>query len=312
MTDHDQLFKSLIQEFLGDLLRIVVPQLAARLRVDHPEFLESELFTSFPEGKRRHLDVVARVESVEGEPEVVLVHVEVERQARKAMGLRLLDYAMQLWLKHHQPVVPIVVYLRGGKADVTREELRLDLFGQSFFTFSYLAFGLSRSQAGEYLGRPEPLAWGLAGLMRKGKLSAARHRLACLEPMTTAELTDKQRFLLVNLVETYVQLDEAAQEEYEALLTDKEHEEVATMELTWAGKIAHEARQEARETALQEGLQKGREEGKRDLLLDLLEHRFGRLPRATVNRVNALTSSEELSRLAARVLDAPSLEDLGL
>jgi len=116
----------------------------------------------------------------------------------------------------------------------------------------------------------------------------------------------------VNLVETYVQLDEAAQEEYEALLTDKEHEEVATMELTWAGKIAHEARQEARETALQEGLQKGREEGKRDLLLDLLEHRFGRLPRATVNRVNALTSSEELSRLAARVLDAPSLEDLGL
>jgi flagellar biosynthesis/type III secretory pathway protein FliH len=120
----------------------------------------------------------------------------------------------------------------------------------------------------------------------------------------------------VNLVETYIQLDDAAQEEYQALLADKEHEEVATMELTWAGKIAHDARQEAREIALQEGLQKGREEGreegKRDLLLDLLEHRFGRLPKATVNRVNALTSSEELSRLAARVLDAPTLEDLGL
>jgi flagellar biosynthesis/type III secretory pathway protein FliH len=144
--------------------------------------------------------------------------------------------------------------------------------------------------------------------MRRGKLSAARHRLACLEPMTTAKLTDKQRFLLVNLVETYIQLDVAAQEEYEALLADKGHEEVAAMEMTWAGKIAHEAR----ETALREGLQKGREEGKRDLLLDLLEHRFGRLPKATVNRVNALTSSEELSRLAARVLDAPSLEDLGL
>jgi len=308
VTDHDQLFKSLFQEFFGDLLRIVAPELAARLRVDQPEFLESELFTSFPEGRRRHLDVVARVESVEGEPEVVLVHVEVERQARKTMGLRLLDYAMQLWLKHHQPVLPIVVYLRGGKADVTREEVRLGLFGQSFFIFSYLAFGLSRSQAGAYLARPEPLAWGLAGLMRRGKLSAARHRLSCLEPMTTAELTDKQRFLLVNLVETYIQLDEAAQEEYEALLADQGHEEVVAMEMTWAGKIAHEAR----ETALQEGREEGREEGKRDLLLEQLEHRFGRLPKATVNRVNALTSSEELSRLAARVLDAPSLEDLGL
>jgi predicted transposase YdaD len=308
VTDHDQLFKSLFQEFFGDLLRIVAPELAARLRVEHPELLESELFTSFPEGKRRHLDLVVRVESVEGEPEVVLVHVEVERQARKAMGLRLLDYAMQLWLKHHQPVVPIVVYLRGGKEDVTREELRLGLFGQSFFTFSYLAFGLSRSQADEYLARPEPLSWGLAGLMRRGKLSAALHRLSCLEPMTRADLTDKQRFLLVNLVETYIQLDEAEQGEYEALLAARGHEEVAAMEMTWAGKIAHEAR----ETALREGLQKGREEGKRDLLLDLLEHRFGRLPRVTVNRVNALTSSEELSRLAARVLDAPSLEDLGL
>lgn len=137
-----------------------------------------------------------------------------------------------------------------------------------------------------------------------GKLSAARHRLSCLEPMTKSKLTDKQRFLLVSLVETYIQLDDAAQEEYQALLADQGHEEVAAMEMTWAGKIAHEAR----ETALQEG----REEGKRDLLLEQLEHRFGRLPRATVNRVNALTSSEELSRLAARVLDAPSLEDLGL
>jgi hypothetical protein len=48
------------------------------------------------------------------------------------------------------------------------------------------------------------------------------------------------------------------------------------------------------------------------LLLEQLERRFGPLPQATVKRVRALTSSEELSRLAARVLDAPSLEDLGL
>lgn len=316
MTDHDQFFKHLLQEFFGDLLRIVAPELAAKLRVEDPTFLESELFTSFPEGQRRYLDLVARLHSHEGEPEIVLVHVEVERQARRTMGLRLLDYALQLWLKHHHLVVPIVLYLRGGKADITREEVRLGAFGQSFLTFSYLAFGLSRSQAAEYLGRPEPLAWGLAGLMRRGKLSAARHRLACLEPMTTAELTDRQRFLLMNLVETYIQWDKAAQEEYEALLAEEGHEEVATMEMTWADRLRQEGRQEARESALQEGLQKGlqkgREEGKRDLLLDLLQHRFGPLPKATVKRVRGLTSSEELSRLAARVLDAPSLEELGL
>ena len=88
------------------------------------------------------------------------------------------------------------------------------------------------------------------------------------------------------------------------------------MEMTWAGRIAHEARESALkegiEKGLEKGLEKGREEGKRDLLLEQLERRFGPLPQATVKRVRALTSPEELSRLAARVLDAPSLEDLGL
>ena len=88
----------------------------------------------------------------------------------------------------------------------------------------------------------------------------------------------------------------AAQEEYEVLLAEEGHEEVATLETTWADRIREE----------------GIEKGKRDLLLDLLEQRFGPLPQATVRRVRALTSSEEVSRLAAGVLDAPSLADLGL
>jgi flagellar biosynthesis/type III secretory pathway protein FliH len=151
-------------------------------------------------------------------------------------------------------------------------------------------------------------------------MTAARHRLACLEPIAAAELTDRRRYLLVDCVETYVQLDGAAREEYDALLAERGNEEVATMELTWAGRIAHEARESALkegiekgiEKGLEKGLEKGREEGKRDLLLEQLERRFGPLPQATVKRVRALTSSEELSRLATRVLDAPSLEDLGL
>jgi flagellar biosynthesis/type III secretory pathway protein FliH len=99
-------------------------------------------------------------------------------------------------------------------------------------------------------------------------------------------------------------------------LAERGNEEVATMEMTWAGRIAHEARESALkegiEKGIERGLEKGREEGKRDLLLEQLERRFGPLPQAIVKRVRTLTSSEELSRLAARVLDAPSLEDLGL
>lgn len=188
--------------------------------------------------------------------------------------------------------------------------------GAALHSFGYLAFGLSGSPAAEHLARPEPLAWGLAGLMNRGRMSSAEHRLACLSPMTRAKLTDRQRFLLVNCVETYVQLDRAAQEEYEALLAEEGHEEVATMETTWADRLRREGFEvgirEGIEEGKEEGKQVGMQEGKRALLLEQLDRRFGPLPEATVKRVRALTSSEELSRLAARVLDAPSLDDLGL
>jgi hypothetical protein len=144
--------------------------------------------------------------------------------------------------------------------------------------------------------------------MHRGRLSRAEHKLACLRPIVEADLDEARRFLLAECVETYVQLDEAARQEYRALLAEPQNREIATMELTWSGQIA----QEVREHALREGREEGREEGRRELLLDLLERRFGPLPGTTVRRVQQLTTAEELSALAARIFDARSLKDLGL
>lgn len=307
MPDHDQHFKRLLQACLGDLVRIVAPRVAPKLQLERPTFLESEQFTDAREGEHRHLDLVARVRSIRGDPEYVLVHVEVEARARSTMGQRLFDYAMQLWLRHGRPILPVVVYLRGGKPDVARETVRLRVFTQTFMTFRYFAFGLSRSQAAEYLARPEPLAWALAALMRRGNLSPQEHQIACLGPIAHADVDDARKFLLANCVTTYVQLNESEREAYERLLLREENREVATMErtlLTNADKVA--------QRGFNQGLEQGLEQGRRELLLDLLERRFGPLPDAARKRVQSLSAPEELSRLAERVLDARTLEDLDL
>ena len=316
MTDHDQFFKHLLREFFGDLVRIVAPDLAEHLRLAHLTFLESELFTDFPEGARRSVDLVARVESVDGEPEVVLVHVEVERQARRAMAQRLLDYSLQLWLRDHVPVVPIVLYLRGGKPGVHLQTVEVEAPGHRFLEYSYLSSGLSRSQAADFLQRSEPLAWGLAGLMRRGRMSPARHKLSCLEAITEVDgLTDRQRFLLANCVETYVEWNEAAQTEFETLVAAEGKDHVAIMEMTWAGRIRQEGLEAGRVEGLQEGRVEGRQEGilegRRELLLSQLEDRFGPLDGRTKERVVEL-DGEALSRLATDLLDANGLDDLGL
>ena len=52
------------------------------------------------------------------------------------MGRRLLDYAMQLWLEHHEPMVPIVLYLRGGNPDVNQEILRIRFQDETLLAFT--------------------------------------------------------------------------------------------------------------------------------------------------------------------------------
>jgi hypothetical protein len=249
MSDHDQLFKTLIRRFFGDLVRIVVPDVAEGLRLDSPRFRDSEHFTDVPKGNRRQLDLVAEVESVDDGVGLVVVHVEVEARARggargQGMDERMWRYAMQLWLRYRWPVVPIVVYLTGGRRDVEEVTVEHRLRGRRLASYSYSAFGLGRSQAERYLDRPELLAPALAALMDPGGLSPARHKLECMRRIARAEVDDAGRFLLVNCVETYVQWDDAAQEEYDSLLAEEENQEVTTMEMTWGDRMMKKWRED--------------------------------------------------------------------
>lgn len=306
---HDQLFKTLLRRFFGDFVRIVLPDMAARLRLDAPRFLEQELFTDLVDGRQRRLDLVARVESVDGEPEIVLVHVEIEHRARpKTMDRRMWRYAMQLRLRRGTPVVPIVLYLRGGPPDVTVRAVDEHFSGHLLASFRYFVFGLGRSEAADYLAREETLAPALASLMRHEGRSVAEHKLDCLRPVARAPVDDAARFLLVNCIETYVQLDGADREEYERLLAEEPTEEVVDMEMTWADTLEAKGMEKGR----REGLAEGQVRGMRSVIEDQLERRFGTLPPRSRKRLEAIDSADELSRLAGRVLDAGSLDDLGL
>jgi flagellar biosynthesis/type III secretory pathway protein FliH len=66
------------------------------------------------------------------------------------------------------------------------------------------------------------------------------------------------------------------------------------------------------EKGLEQGREKGRVEGMRAVVLGLLDRRFGPLSSATREKLEGIATAEELSRLADRVLDAQSVEDLGL
>ena len=61
-----------------------------------------------------------------------------------------------------------------------------------------------------------------------------------------------------------------------------------------------------------EGQKEGRTEGKREIILRLLEQRFGPVPDTVRHRIEEIKSDRRLERLAERILIAGSLREMGL
>jgi hypothetical protein len=175
---------------------------------------------------------------------------------------------------------------------VRREMVQKSTSYREVSTFVFSSFSLSSCRAEEYLERPVPLAWALAALMRPGSLGRAGLKIECLRRLARAGLDQKRLRLLVNCVETYLQLDAEGVAEYEALLALESNREVGAMEMTWEDKMM------AR--------------GIRKMLLLQLGQRFGTLPESTHRKVEAIESLDRLSQLAGQVLAADSLDELKL
>jgi flagellar biosynthesis/type III secretory pathway protein FliH len=132
-----------------------------------------------------------------------------------------------------------------------------------------------------------------------------------------------RRLLLVDCVESYLELNSEEAAEYARLAKVRENREVRRMATTWSQRIAAQAREEGlqagRQAGLKAGLKMGRQEklqealqAVRRMLLSLLEQRFGPLSETTRQQVEAISSLDRLTRLSERALTARSLAALRL
>jgi len=303
MTSHDQLWKDLFRTFFPDLLFLLDPDLAVRLVGSLGPggftFLDKEVFHDLPEGDRHEVDLLAEAL----DPATGLkfrVHVEIERRFGGEIGRRVARYSYHLYLRDPGPVVSIVVFLRGGPSGARWTDHVERAFDREILRFNYLSLGLSKVRARTLLDRSEPLAWAFAALAWPGRMGRARLKLELLRKIATAPIDEVKRFLLANCVQTYLQLAGRDAEEYAALRLAQENPEVEAMEMTWADQMVAEYRQKV----LGEGI--------RTTLLRLLGQRFGAVPPAVRERVEAIESLDELGGLTDRILKVESIEELGL
>ncbi len=298
---HDQFFKDFFRAFFRDFLELFYPVISARLDFGTLRFLEQELFTDFPEGSLREADVVAELETRDGVEELVVVHIEAQLRWERNFGERMFQYYALLWLRYRKPILPIVVYLRGGRDGSGEETYRVTVLGQRRLRFWYQSVSLAKLDAEEYVGKGNPVAAALAALMnRRTSREPLALRALMLQVVAGSELDDARKFLLMNLIETYFKLSPDHQKRFRRLVSEEEFREVQEMEVMWADRMRAE------------GAKEGLVEGKRQALLLLLAKKFGPLSEEMTARVRALEAVDELDVYLDRVLTATSLEEMEL
>ena len=266
--------------------------------------------------RERHSDLVWRLR-FRGQDKgwfYVYVLLEFQSSSYHFMAVRLLSYVSLLFeeiirkdrLKTGDrlpAVLPVVVYngRRRWRAPRELSDLYVSVpegLRRRLPDLRYVLFDEGRLD----LGRPELEANRVATLFRIE---------TCEDPVEMAELMEELDDLLpeeqdAGLRRSFtVWVNSVLRRTFPGVTIPSlvELEETAMLEENmriWAQKVRRESRRE------------GEVEGMRKLLLQQMAQRFGHLPRSVRRRVEEISSSQELRRLARQVLVAASLEDMRL
>jgi hypothetical protein len=289
---HDQLFKDLLQAFFREFMELFFSNVATRLDFAQVTFSTTEVFTDIPEGEQRNADLIARVMTLDGKPELILVHLEVQAVRRNVFPFRMCEYYWLLRLRHRLRVFPIALFLAPGAGGLVRETYVESLFDEEVLRFQYHAVGLPDLSADDYRESANPLAPALSALMRPGSLGKLALKVESLRRVLVSNVDEARKSLLLNVVERYMPLSIAEEVEFVSLIGQEEAQEVRNMLTIYE--------------------ERGIVTGKRDLTLHLLRRKFGELPEPVITKLQAIQSGDELERIFDRSVDAVSLQDTGL
>ena len=291
----DQLFKDVLQAFFTDFLDLFLPEVAEGIDPTTITFIDPELFTDIPEGQQHRADLAAQMETLNGEPRLVLVHTEVQARRQEDFGYRMWQYNVLLRLRKGVPTLSVAITLYPDTQGLSLEHYGETLFGREYRLLDYWQIGLRDLNAADYIDAGSDLAVGLAALMRSGTEGDAALKIALLRRLHSSDLDPARVFLLVNVVESFLPLSAEEEEALWAQLRSEGVTQMATTEIPW-GEPTWADRVELRRT--------------REVLLRQLRLRFGEVPDALVARIEQ-ADPETLDEMLDRVVTAASLDEFG-
>src|SRR5205814_326571 len=126
--------------------------------------------------------------------------------------------------RYPEPVFSAALCFFGGKREEAIFPVRLQraVDGAEGLSFTYYRINVITMEAARYLKGDNPLGFALAARMNRERgpqrMSRARLKAECMRRIAGAAVSDRQRFLLLHYVATYLMLDPSENREYQQMM----------------------------------------------------------------------------------------------
>jgi Domain of unknown function (DUF4351) len=290
----DQLFKEFLKEFFPEFFALFFSHEAAQLQLETLRFLDKEVFTDFPQGDVREADLIAEVQTKTGEPEIVLIHIEVQAKRNPDFSFRMWQYYNLIRLRYGKPVFPLVVYLAKGSGGLTTEEHTEIVLGRPVSWTRYAVVGIPDMTAEEWADKSGAVSAALASLMISPRGKQARRAFDSLKTVLVSPLPEARKLLLSQIIDRLARdrMSASQEQEYTILLASEEAQEIKPMISTFE----------------ERGIERGEIRGIARTSLRQLRHKFGASAITLTNVIESL-NVEELDAFAEALLDFTTLNE---
>ncbi len=301
--DHDQIFKNLIKNFFKEFMELFLPDAAKAINFRRITFLEKEYFTDASGGKRKQMDLVVRAGLKGGGEEFILVHTEFQATKDMDFARRMYEYYSQLYLRYGKPIIPVAIFADDAKwRKPVPDTFKVGFRQEVYVNFKYRQIKLKDLDYRKYLRSKNPLAYALMAKMGYDHRQMVQTKSEfCRLIAGSKKINPARRYLLMEFVEAYMQLNSREQKEYDQMIDEQEEFKEVKKMIT-----VYEKR------GIEQGIEQGVLEGKKEALLLLLKSRFGFIDNALEDDVMHISSVAKVERLLKKAAVVDDIKNLKL
>ena len=314
--NHDSPWKDTIEQFTRSFLEVTFPEVAAGIDWSvQPESLEQELreITPASEVGAKRVDKLLKVRLLDGTDQWLYIHIEVQMHYDPGLPKRLFVYHYRIFDKYG--VSPLTLAILG---DTSRKWRPTSYHYQSLGCGITFRFCICKTI--DFRGKlDDPRYRHQQGLfIIAAHLGTQQHRrnpqnlfdcrFELFVKLNNEGYSPSEIRQLIRLIDWLMPLPDDLKIQFrnqlQQRLPDKTMPHITLFEEL--------ALKEGLEKGLQKGLEKGILQTGREAILDVLDTRFGEVPDAVREQVNALCSEPTLKELHRRAILIPSLAEFSV